>query len=370
MRDGALVLLDKAAGLTSRQAGRRVADILQLPLGQALGRRGPKFGHLGTLDPFATGVLPIMLGEATKLASYLGVEPKRYSATVQLGATTSTDDPAGVVLERFAVPALDDAAVAAAALQFVGSISQTPPVYSAIRVASSNGKRRRAYAAARSGGKVEMAPRTVEVMSCSAWLARDADGRAASDRLELEVECGTGTFIRSIARDLAAALGTGGHLVSLRRERVGPWGIGDATTLEQLEARSQNLFRNNFKDHRGIPGRDLVPSRPCIPGVLGMRDALELCVPPSNVLEVGGESVRGICRGDDLGTLQELRALQELQVAGDGGGITTAGVDHPTRGERKRYALVRGDAEAVALVEQQEAGAPKGWVYVRNFAAA
>ena len=180
-----------------------------------------KAGHAGTLDPLASGVLPIALGEATKTVPYLVEADKVYSFTIAFGATTDSHDAEGRVTARSdARPAGE--AIEAALPRFIGRIEQTPPAFSAIKVDG-----QRAYDLARAGHAVELAARPVEVFD----LRLDAcDGASAA----LTLHCGKGTYVRSIARDLCLALGVCGHVSRLRRERVGAFATKDAITLEKL----------------------------------------------------------------------------------------------------------------------------------------
>ena len=205
--------LDKPYDLTSTHAVSRVRRIFN----------AQKAGHAGTLDPLATGILPIALGEATKTVPYLVDADKAYRFTLAWGRTTATFDGEGAVIAESAVrPSPDE--VAAALPRFVGEISQVPPAYSAIKVAGA-----RAYDLARAGETVELAARTVVIHAARVVHAPDAD------HVVLEIECGKGTYVRALARDLALALGACGHVSALRRTRVGTFTEDSAVTLESLE---------------------------------------------------------------------------------------------------------------------------------------
>ncbi len=207
------LIIDKPAGLTSAQVVGRVRRLLD----------ARKAGHGGTLDPLATGLLPIALGEATKTVSYVMDGAKSYRFTLRWGQATETDDVEGAVVEEN--PERPPAeAVEAVLEQFHGWIEQVPPVYSAIKVDG-----RRAYDLARAGEAPELAARPV-------WIGRVALVDAPdSDHAVFEVECGKGAFMRALARDIARALGTVGHITALRRTRVGPFCEDDAISLETLE---------------------------------------------------------------------------------------------------------------------------------------
>ena len=208
-----IVLLDKPEGLSSNQALQEVRRLF----------RAAKGGHTGALDPMATGLLPLCFGEATKLAGNLLGARKAYRATCRLGVTTITADREGEVLRERRVPALDDAAIEAALAPLRGRIVQVPPAYSALKQGGE-----RLYLKARRGEVVEAPPREVEVHRLE-LLSRTAD------TLVLEVECGSGTYIRSLAVDLGEELGCGAHLTALRREWVEPFRAPRMVTLAELE---------------------------------------------------------------------------------------------------------------------------------------
>jgi tRNA pseudouridine55 synthase len=173
----------------------------------------------------AAGVLPVLLGRATRLASYIQDGQKQYLATVHLGAATDTDDAEGSVVSESAVPPLSRQLVDDALAGFVGEILQKPPSYSALKIAG-----QRAYAVARRGEQVDLAPRLVTIRS-----VRLVDWSATE--LKLDVTCAKGTYIRALARDLAVALGTVGHLTALVRTAVGPFRLADSLTLDEIGAR-------------------------------------------------------------------------------------------------------------------------------------
>src|SRR5262245_18730980 len=208
--DGFLVV-DKPAGMTSTQALGRAR--------RALG--AGKAGHAGTLDPLATGVLVLAFGEATKLVPHVMDAPKRYRFGVRWGEARSTDDAEGAVTATSAVRP-GRAAIEAALPRFTGRVAQVPPAYSAIKQAG-----RPAYARARAGETVELAAREVRIDALTLL-------EAGPDRAVLELACGKGTYVRSLARDLAQALGTVGFVDELRRLQVGPFGIEGAIPLDKL----------------------------------------------------------------------------------------------------------------------------------------
>jgi tRNA pseudouridine55 synthase len=184
-----------------------------------------RVGHAGTLDPLAEGVLPVLLGRATRLADFVQAGRKTYVARVALGTSTSTDDLEGEVIETRPVPGQLD--LESALALFLGDIQQTPPAYSAVKVAG-----QRAYAVARRGGTVTLEARPVTIYDLHVL---------SHAPLTLEVSCSRGTYIRSLARDLALALGTVGHLEHLVRTRVGPFRIEDAVALDGLDVAASLL---------------------------------------------------------------------------------------------------------------------------------
>jgi tRNA pseudouridine55 synthase len=187
-----------------------------------------RVGHAGTLDPMATGVLVLGVERATKLLNYLILSTKSYSATIRLGAVTTTDDVEGDVLERRDASGLGTADVERALEAFRGDIMQRPSSVSAIKVDG-----QRAYALVRAGETVELPARPVHV---SRFVIL-GDARPAPDGcvdVDVEVDCSSGTYIRALARDLGEALGVGGHLTALRRTKVGPFGLEHARTLDEL----------------------------------------------------------------------------------------------------------------------------------------
>lgn len=197
-----LLVLDKPRGPTSRDAVNRVQRLLP---------RGTKIGHTGTLDPLATGVLVVCLGPATRLAEYVQNMNKSYRTTVLLGHTSDTNDADGQVTPTADARPVPREVVESALTRFVDVIDQVPPAFSAAKVAG-----KRAHALARAGEIVELRPRRVMIYSTT-FLSYDWP------RLELDVHCGKGTYIRSLARDLGAALGCGGLVEVLRRTAVGPF---------------------------------------------------------------------------------------------------------------------------------------------------
>jgi tRNA pseudouridine55 synthase len=208
--DGLLVI-DKPGGITSRAVVDRA---------QTWFPPGTRIGHTGTLDPLATGVLVLCAGSATRLVEYVQRMEKTYRATLTLGARSDTDDADGVVLPVDGVSPPGRSEVAVALARFVGEIEQIPPFYSAANIAG-----RRAYALARKGRQVVLAARRVRIHALEVISYR-------YPRLDLEVRCGKGTYIRALARDLGKILGCGALVQTLRRTRVGPFGVETGVSLE------------------------------------------------------------------------------------------------------------------------------------------
>jgi tRNA pseudouridine55 synthase len=212
--DCGILLLDKPRGLSSNAALQRVRVLF----------RRVKAGHVGSLDPLATGMLPICLGEATKVAGDISAGRKRYRFSIALGARTATADAEGAVTARAGVPPLERARIDAALRQLQGTTQQIPPMYSALKHEG-----RPLYRLARAGVTIERAPRPIELAELRLIAFTEA-------MLELETLCSKGTYIRVLAEDIAAALGTLGHVSALRRLYVEPFEHEPMYTLETLAA--------------------------------------------------------------------------------------------------------------------------------------
>ena len=211
------LVLDKPQGMTSTQAVGAVKRLFE----------AQKAGHAGTLDPLATGILPIALGEATKTVPFAVDGEKAYRFTVRFGAETDTDDSEGAIVET-SESRPSRAAIEAVLDDFTGEISQVPPRYSAIKIDGN-----RAYDLARSGAAVELEPRTVVIEDLRLVEMPDAETAV------FEAECGKGTYVRAIARDMGRTLGCLGHVIALRRTRVGSFDETDAVGLDALQAAAQ-----------------------------------------------------------------------------------------------------------------------------------
>ena len=213
-----MLLVDKPAGPTSH-------DVVAV-VRRALGIR--RVGHAGTLDPFATGLLVLLVGRATRLLPYIDAEPKEYEATVRFGVATDTDDITGSVITEAPLPTRESAEHAMAAL--TGALFQLPPAFSAKQVGG-----RRSYAAARSGERLALQPVPVDVHG---WCMRAWRG----DEMDVTITCGGGTYVRSLARDLGELAGSAAHLAALRRVRSGPFTVAAAATLDDIAAGGATLL--------------------------------------------------------------------------------------------------------------------------------
>jgi tRNA pseudouridine55 synthase len=222
------IALDKAAGETSTDAVAALKRIF----------RAKKVGHAGTLDPLASGILPIAFGEATKTVPFVMEGKKTYRFTVRWGIETETDDTEGKSIAQAAARP-SRAEIETVLPEFTGTIEQVPPKFSAIKVAGE-----RAYDLAREGETIELAARPVEVHRLTLIEALDAD------RAVFEAECGRGTYVRALARDIGRRLGCFGHVAALRRMRVGPFNENNAVTLKALatlrDERGEDALRNSL----------------------------------------------------------------------------------------------------------------------------
>ncbi|TAK54225.1 MAG: tRNA pseudouridine(55) synthase TruB [Gammaproteobacteria bacterium] len=262
-----IVLLDKPVGLSSNAALQRLRRIW----------RARKAGHTGSLDPLASGLLPICFGQATKICGMLLDADKTYLVTAALGARTATGDAEGEVVERAPVPALSQAEVERAAAGFRGESLQVPPMYSALKHAG-----QRLYQLARRGLEVERPPRRIVIHRLEIRLT-------GPDRLELEVECSKGTYVRTLVEDLARACGTQGYVAGLRRVSLGPFrepAMHTLADLEELGARSPAAL-----DALLLPADAALPGLPAI--ALGVAEqAWVLQGQPVFVAGPPGERVR------------------------------------------------------------------------------
>jgi len=215
MTDSGLVVVDKPAGMTSHDVVSRVR--------REFGTR--KVGHAGTLDPMATGVLILGIERGTKFLAHMVTATKAYNATISLGASTTTDDFEGEIISQTSAAHITDAEILSAIANLTGDIMQKPAKVSAIKI---DGKR--AYQRVRDGEDVDIPARPVTVDRFEVL-----ESRQSPREVDVVVECSSGTYIRSLARDLGEALGVGGHLTALRRTEVGPFSLDDASPLDSME---------------------------------------------------------------------------------------------------------------------------------------
>ena len=293
-----ILLLDKPIGLSSNSALQRVKRML----------RAEKAGHVGSLDPLATGMLPICLGEATKIAGEILSGRKRYLFTIALGARTATGDVEGAVVESQSVPAFDRAMLDAALSRFMGKQTQIPPMYSAIK---RDGQP--LYKLARAGIEVERAPRDIEIFEF-AVLGFD------SASVRLETSCAKGTYIRTLAEDIARALGTCGHVSLLRRLYVEPFEAEPMVTLEAVSAFAEaGELPPLLSADRGVP--QLPEVRLSATATARVRHGQPAGVAaetaPGRVRLYDGEGVFfGIGEADGFGTVQPRRLFVEQLADG------------------------------------------------------
>jgi len=236
MKIDGLLIVDKLEGMTSLEVVRQVKRRLGVK----------RAGHMGTLDPFATGVLPIALNEGTKLIPFIIDEPKEYEAILKLGEETNTDDPAGTVISSRPWKDVSHNAIRSAFRPFLGKIRQIPPMFSAIKMEG-----RPLYRWARKGVEVERKEREVEIFSLEIEEIRPPQVR-------FKVSCSKGTYIRSLGRDIGREIGCGAHLLQLRRVRSGPFTIEQALPWERL----RGLLQMNPPFPGWVPLEEALPSLP------------------------------------------------------------------------------------------------------------
>lgn len=285
-----LLLLDKPAGFSSTQALARAKRFLA----------ARKAGHTGTLDPFATGLLPLVFGEATKFSRFLIDSQKSYLATLRLGMESTTGDTEGEIVAGRPVD-VDAARIEAVLETFRGAQAQTPPMHSAVRIEG-----RRLYEHARAGREIERAARQVEVSELRACSRSE-------DELRIAVTCSKGTYVRTLAADIGQALGCGAYLTALRRTAVGPFRLEEAVTLEQLERAgpegARELLRPLEVLVEGLPRRDS-PAEEASRFAHGQVIDCPGAAPGAEIALFGpGGRFLGVGRCEDPGRLAPLRLL-------------------------------------------------------------
>ena len=291
----AALLLDKPVGSSSNAALQAAKRLF----------RAAKAGHAGTLDPLASGLLLVLFGDATKFAATLLGADKTYLASVRLGATTTTGDAEGEVTGRQAVE-VSEAQVEAVLARFRGTISQVPPMYSALKFGG-----QRLYALAREGVSVERSSREVVIHELGRISLR-------GDLLELRVRCSKGTYVRTLAEDIGAALGIGAHLAALRRTAAGRLLVNDATSLEALEG-----MGDAERESRLLPLEALLDCQPRLEcgaeaeARLRMGQAIDVPGAPAGQCVVYGPAgLIGLGLGDGAGTVKPVR-LTAPRTAGE-----------------------------------------------------
>jgi len=313
-----ILLLDKPQGLSSNQALQRVRHLF----------RADKAGHTGSLDPLATGLLPVCFGEATKIAGGLLGARKAYDTVASLGTVTDTDDAEGRLLRTRPVPALDIGTIDAALARLTGRIRQRPPIYSALKRGGEP-----LYAKARRGEAVEVEEREVEIhrfeLQSAADLIDDLRGGDAPPQLRLHVECGSGTYVRSLVRDLGELLGCGAHVAALRRLWVDPFREPRMWTLDALQALAE----------RGERGLDAC----LLPVEAGMASWPEVRVVAAQARRLGqGQAVPGFRPAPSVAIVDE---------AGRALGLGTVDAEGWLRPQRLfAWAAVQGAREDTTVV--------------------
>ncbi|MCJ7664846.1 MAG: tRNA pseudouridine(55) synthase TruB [Desulfobacterales bacterium] len=305
-----IAVVDKPAGISSYDVVRKLKQLLP----------GVKIGYLGTLDPLATGVLPVLLGEGTKLAPFLEAGHKVYEAALRLGVVTDTQDKEGQVLQSVELGAYDLSPhkIEEVIRQFRGRIMQLPPMYSALKQ-----KGEPLYRLARRGEEAERAPREVEIYELQVT-------RIDPPSLHLYIECSKGTYIRTVAHDIGGELGCGAHVAALRRTRSGPFSIEDALSLEAIEA----LLKAGKLKERIIPLAQAMGFLPVVE--VGEADALQIS--NGQVITLAGASCRSgedarqggrqeVPQGAQQGGRKEGEVVRV--VAKKGGGLVAVGAIQP-----------------------------------------
>ncbi len=297
-----VLVIDKPSGPTSFDVVRIIRALLRVK----------KVGHTGTLDPLATGVLPVCVGDATRIAGFITEGDKSYDAVIRLGVTTDTLDAQGQVVSTRPVPPLTPELLEAALQGFRGTFDQVPPMYSAVKVGG-----KRLYELARAGEEIERKPRTVTVHEL---LLRDF----SADEVRVSVRSSKGFFVRSLAYDFGEALGCGAHLTALRRTRSGPFTLAQALPLEKLRAsfdadRAQALAEVAPKL---VGMNDALAELPAVEVPAGLSDRvrhgvpIEVSAPPAGRVRVlgPGEELLAVA---EVGPNRRLKYLRVLAAGGD-----------------------------------------------------
>jgi len=235
-----VIIVDKPKGYTSHDA----VNILRKEL------QTKKVGHTGTLDPNATGVLPVLVGEATKISKYLIEHDKEYIATIYLGAKTNTGDAEGEIIEEKPITELKEETIKTVLNSFLGKQMQTPPIYSAIKI---NGKK--AYEYAREGQDIKLESREIEIKSIELISYEN-------NEITFNVECSKGTYIRVLCEDIAEKLGTVGYMKELRRTKVDKFTIEESTTLEEIKCNKETTLEKIISIEQVFEEKSKIDLRP------------------------------------------------------------------------------------------------------------
>jgi len=291
--------VNKPPGPTSHDV---VATVRRLLRSRGVPRKGPrsvKVGHAGTLDPFASGVLVICVGPATRLASYVQDKPKRYLAEITLGATSTTDDVQGEISPCESAQPPSQEAITGLLPNFLGQIEQVPPAHSAVHIDG-----QRAYTLARQGEQVQLAPRPVTIHNIELV-------RYAYPLLSLDVACGSGTYMRALARDIGAKLGIGGYCSALTRMQVGSFSLDEAVALEAID-----LSRDVLSPLAALGKLPRVTAGPAAIGCLRNGNAIALDSPTdpgeTAVLDEGGRLVALGTVADDAVTFRPSKVFRDF----------------------------------------------------------
>lgn len=290
---GGVLLLDKPAGLTSTRALARAKRLL----GEKKG------GHTGTLDPFATGLLPLAFGEATKFSRFLIDARKAYRATLCLGRTSTSGDPEGRISDPAPITC-SDLQIADVLRSFVGVQQQTPPMHSAL-----HHEGRRLYELAREGVEVERTPRTIEVFGLELL-------EKCGEKLVISVKCSKGTYVRTLAQDIGSRLGCGSYLTDLHRTEVGPFHVDAAVSLEDLEAAGGRAGERLLTPDALVEGlpKWVLGEAQAAAIAHGQSITVEGAVPGETALYAPGPRFIGVGVADGGGRLSPLRLMAGIDA--------------------------------------------------------
>lgn len=357
-----IVVVDKPAGLTSHDVVSRMRRLAHTR----------KVGHGGTLDPMATGVLVVGVGKATRLLTHVTGHSKTYEATIRFGATTTTDDAEGGLVETRGCPGLDATRLSVEMAKLRGEIDQVPSSVSAKKIDG-----RRAYALVREGREVELAANRVTVFRFEALSAPrpahlliDEDGaRAGSGEnarveagidvvdLDVVVDCSSGTYIRALARDLGAALGVGAHLTRLRRTRVGGFSLGDCRTLASLEDEAAARESDAGEGRAPEPGQAPPPA----PGLIPLDEAVRAMFP---VLDLDPEEAGRFLHGNS--PARERAEVLALLASGPAGADGGAGASQALRTDSDRESGAGGESGSGSSRSEANNRAPSSSIDVQD----